>query len=212
VGENYQSKKRRLIPKKQRRKEILEAAAQIFSEKGYYKATVSDIASRAGIGHGTVYGFFPSKQALATEVIGAKGATGFLEAVKDSSVENLDAEEFLRTIGKKYFGNLKDRLPIIRFAIAEGVSNSELARQYYEKLLLRLFNHLAEHMAAFQEKGLFKKADPFLLGHIFYSILFGFLYSQELMFGREITKIDLDKVIDLAVDVFLHGVEIEKKG
>jgi AcrR family transcriptional regulator len=203
------NRKRKVVPANQRRREILEAAAKVFSQKGYHETKVSDIAAEARIGHGTVYRFFPSKRALAREVIGGLGATGFIESLKESQVEDIAPDEFLRIIGKKYFGNLRNRLPVIRFAISEGVRSKEFGRQYYESPLHRLFGHLADFVAEFQKRGVFRQADSFMLGHIFYSMLFGFLYSQELMWGKEKKPIDLDEMIDLVVDVYLNGVAVK---
>lgn len=200
-------KKRRFLPPEQRRRQILNAAAQVFSEKGYFKTRISDIAARANMGHGTVYRFFPSKRALATEVIGARGATGFFQSLNENSIKKTNPMEFFEAIGSNYLGNLEERLPIIRFAIAEGVSNKDLARQYYDNLLQILFDNLTEAVSNFQERGIFKEGDSFLLGHIFYSMLFGFLYSQELMYGKEKTNIDKEELIDTIVDVFLNGVK-----
>ena len=43
---------------------LLQAAAQVISEKGYANAKISEIAETAGIGKGTVYEYFSSKEAL----------------------------------------------------------------------------------------------------------------------------------------------------
>jgi len=43
---------------------ILEAAQQIFSEKGYVEASIDEIAARTGIAKGTVYLHFASKEEL----------------------------------------------------------------------------------------------------------------------------------------------------
>jgi AcrR family transcriptional regulator len=49
-------------PKTQaRRAELLKIARQIFAEKGFEAATISEIVSRAGIAQGTFYLYFPSK-------------------------------------------------------------------------------------------------------------------------------------------------------
>ncbi|HJL41535.1 MAG TPA: TetR/AcrR family transcriptional regulator [Myxococcales bacterium LLY-WYZ-16_1] len=47
-----------------RRQQILTAAAEVFADKGFYKTRVSDIAQRAGVAHGLIYHYFPSKDAL----------------------------------------------------------------------------------------------------------------------------------------------------
>jgi len=43
---------------------ILEAAAQVFEEQGYARATTDRIAARAGVSVGSLYQYFPGKDAL----------------------------------------------------------------------------------------------------------------------------------------------------
>jgi AcrR family transcriptional regulator len=47
-----------------RRAEILDAAAQLFAEAGYSEADIQLLADRLQVGKGTIYRYFPSKQAL----------------------------------------------------------------------------------------------------------------------------------------------------
>lgn len=47
---------------------ILDAAREIFAEKGYHTATSEEIAKRAGVGKGTIYQYFESKQEIFTEM------------------------------------------------------------------------------------------------------------------------------------------------
>jgi AcrR family transcriptional regulator len=50
--------------REQRRIQLLEAAQRVFSRQGFHAATVSDVASEAGVSQGTVYHYFDSKEAL----------------------------------------------------------------------------------------------------------------------------------------------------
>jgi AcrR family transcriptional regulator len=43
---------------------LVESAARVFAEKGYAATRVADIAVRAGVGKGTVYEYFGSKEEL----------------------------------------------------------------------------------------------------------------------------------------------------
>ena len=52
-----------------RRQEILDAALQIFGEKGYEKTSIADIAKAIGVAQGLCYRYFPSKEALFDSVI-----------------------------------------------------------------------------------------------------------------------------------------------
>src|SRR5271157_6057610 len=50
---------------KQRVAALIDAGAEVFAEKGYEASTMTEIASRAGAAIGSLYQFFPSKEALA---------------------------------------------------------------------------------------------------------------------------------------------------
>jgi AcrR family transcriptional regulator len=51
------------------REEIIDAAFEVFAERGYHDAGVADIASRVGIGHSTFYRHFDSKRDILDQVI-----------------------------------------------------------------------------------------------------------------------------------------------
>ncbi|MFI7100900.1 TetR/AcrR family transcriptional regulator [Streptomyces sp. NPDC050161] len=55
------------------RRRLLEAAADLFAERGYEAATVRDIAARAGVNQALLFRYFGSKNALLTEVMAHSG-------------------------------------------------------------------------------------------------------------------------------------------
>ncbi len=68
-----------------KRPSLVEAAARIFAEKGYASTRVADIAARAGVGKGTVYEYFASKEELLFAVFESinEDITSRLHAVLD---------------------------------------------------------------------------------------------------------------------------------
>lgn len=52
------------VPKYQVRQNILDAALEEFSAKGYKHASIRNIATQAGITPGNIYSYFPSKEKL----------------------------------------------------------------------------------------------------------------------------------------------------
>lgn len=50
--------------KTDKRDAILEAAVALFAERGFHGTTVPDVATKAKVGAGTIYRYFPSKEAL----------------------------------------------------------------------------------------------------------------------------------------------------
>lgn len=200
-------KKRGKALDEQKKQRILESAKMVFSEKGYHKSTIAEIAARADVAHGTIYTYFPNKSALATEVIGTWGASGYIESLQKESGGALSPEEFLQVIAEKFFGRLDERLPLIRFRISEAVVNEQLGPQYYKHLINRFILHVANFCERCQEKGIFKKEDPYIQAHAFYGMLFSLMYTQELLRGKEISGLDINDAISATIELYLHGVK-----
>jgi AcrR family transcriptional regulator len=51
-----------------KREAIMAAALELFVERGFYGTAVPEIADRAGVGAGTIYRYFDSKEALVNEL------------------------------------------------------------------------------------------------------------------------------------------------
>lgn len=91
------------VNKDQKRKAIVIAAADVFALTGYHVATIQEIATHAGIGKGTVYEYFTSKeelflavyddwmseyeQTIRERVISAEDTLSKIDAIRDSTVE-----------------------------------------------------------------------------------------------------------------------------
>ncbi|MDI6872674.1 TetR/AcrR family transcriptional regulator [Candidatus Solincola sp.] len=61
---------RRVNPVKEKReKQIKEAALALFSQKGFHNTTVTEISEAAGLGKGTIYWYWKSKEELAFSLV-----------------------------------------------------------------------------------------------------------------------------------------------
>ena len=54
----------REIKKKKTRQAIMDAAIRLFSEKGFEKTSVDELAKEAGVGKSTIYGYFHTKNEI----------------------------------------------------------------------------------------------------------------------------------------------------
>ena len=75
---------------------LLRAAGQVFAEVGYENATTNAIAARAGVSPGTLYQFFPNKQAIAEALAEAYAAQN--QALHESVFDLSAAEAPLRDL------------------------------------------------------------------------------------------------------------------
>jgi len=74
------------------RDRILAAAARLFDERGFDGASVADLLELAGVNSGSLYHFFPSKEALAAAVVEqcADRARDVLEVVEAASSDPIE--------------------------------------------------------------------------------------------------------------------------
>ena len=80
-----------------KREKILEAALSVFTKEGFYNAKIEDIAQTAGVGKGTIYEYFKSKQELFQEMV-KSDITSFIADVGDSVEKRSNPKEKLLTI------------------------------------------------------------------------------------------------------------------
>ncbi len=102
--------------KEQARISILDAAAAEFSEKGYRKTTMDDIAKRIGVSKGALYQYFRSKEQL----LGALG------------------ERLVRIVAEEIESSLKEGRQLREVSEEAFDSVSRLAQRIYPNLVVEL--------------------------------------------------------------------------
>jgi AcrR family transcriptional regulator len=73
------------------RDQLLRAATEVFSERGYEGTDVREIARRAGRTTGSIYANFSGKAQLLLEAIGARGGADFDELLRSGAVSTTAA-------------------------------------------------------------------------------------------------------------------------
>ena len=77
-----------------RREQIADAAIKVFAEHGYRDASIAQIASKMGAGHGTIYRYFDNKRAIAEYVLN-RSLMKLTSVVTDEPPEaSNDADEY----------------------------------------------------------------------------------------------------------------------
>lgn len=69
---------------KGKRDDILNSASDVFNNKGFHLANINDIAEHAGIGKGTVYEYFTSKNELFIEVV-KHNTTTYVQRIREAT-------------------------------------------------------------------------------------------------------------------------------
>jgi AcrR family transcriptional regulator len=190
-----------------KRLEILKAAADVFREVGYERASMSEIRARIGGSKATLYNYFPSKEKLFFEVMHhAKEVE--LEAI--TGALNPDAENIkkeLTSFGQKLLAVLysPDTIAIRRLTIAES-RHSEIGKMSFERAIVPIEKQVAEFLKKGMKRGLLRTADPVTAAIHLLSLLESELLQRVLLGVTVAVKPKaLSGPVRRAVDVFLSG-------
>lgn len=159
--------------KKQRtQNQILDAAIDLFAEKGYAGATIEDIAGLAVVGVGTVYNYFSSKRGLLLALLARETVslveTGseLIEKPGNSPEDAISDLLWIYTNGWIKF----DRKLMREFMVAAFTEPDSLGKELY-KLDYVLIGQIGSLIQKFQERGIFRKDLPYVkIAMIIYSI------------------------------------------
>jgi AcrR family transcriptional regulator len=142
-----------------RPQEILEAALAVFAEKGFAAARMDEIAARARVSKGTIYLYFPSKEAvfkaLVREMLAPQLARfADLAVAHQGPIAPLLAD-ILRSLG--HFIITSDRVVLPKMVIAEAGNFPDLARIYREEIIERGLGLFGRVLQAGMARGEFRE-------------------------------------------------------
>ncbi|MBU1565717.1 MAG: TetR/AcrR family transcriptional regulator [Proteobacteria bacterium] len=129
--------------KKQTRKAIMQAAMVLFGEKGFEKTSIEELARAAGIGKGTIYGYFQTKSDI-------------LHAFCEDELECLHEE--LTTNADKEIPILQQMVSIYMSEFRQITENREFARLFMQQTAFPRDVDLDRHLA--NEDNYFKLLFP----------------------------------------------------
>jgi AcrR family transcriptional regulator len=126
--------KRRRLTAEERREKILDAALEVFSERGFAAATTRELAARAGITEAIIYRHFRSKEEVLRGVV---ERDSFLQHVHQ--FVSVDADRPLRDqlldLGRNWRRFVHERRSLVTLLLGEMVRSEEMARLLRETMI-----------------------------------------------------------------------------
>lgn len=112
----------------ERKKQIIDAAEEVFTQKGFDQARMDDIAEETGLSKGTLYLYFKSKDDLITAILDRMFQYEFrqFEALKLAEISAVDAIWKLTELLTKDILGLQRLMPIIYQFLALAFRNKHV--------------------------------------------------------------------------------------
>lgn len=108
------------------RDRILTAAAHVFSEHGYAAGTTNRIAERARVSIGSLYQYFPNKDAILAELMVRHIDRGSWTQADRLDFSPGSLESVVRALVRDAIDNHRDDPQLLRIMIEEGPFSAEL--------------------------------------------------------------------------------------
>ncbi|MDR3566117.1 MAG: TetR/AcrR family transcriptional regulator [Negativicutes bacterium] len=188
-----------------KRQHILDAAYEVFSRKGYNRATVDEIIALADTGKGTVYNYFVNKEQL------------FFTLIQERNRPFEVALEQVAASDEPPLGKIKTMVRLfLRFHIENGdlwrvlihevrgfqMGHSSLSQETnkkYQDVLVSVAGSLEKVMAEGVAKGVLREYDVVKATYALFSVVLTMVYQN--LVGE-----DVDMTADGITDIFLFGM------
>jgi AcrR family transcriptional regulator len=115
---------------------ILDSAFIVFGEQGFAATTINDIAAGAGISSGSIYTYFPDKEAVFRAAV-TRGWTSFIDELKKIDRRGLAKVERSALLLDRGFSALRAALPLIRGMLFDA-SKLNLIEDNLERVCLAI--------------------------------------------------------------------------
>ncbi len=137
------------------RQKLLDAAEEIFGEKGYFRASVVDITLKAGVAQGTFYVYFPGKQDIFAELV--RELSHNLRREISQAVSGLNSRREVEERGfAAFFAFIKKHRNLYRIMQQVEFVDEDLYKWYYR----RMAQGYVQGVEAAMEAGEFRRLDP----------------------------------------------------
>lgn len=191
------------------RKQILDASLRLFSEKGFARTSVRDIAHAAGITDAAIYYHFASKRELFEALFEERGITSALTELERAVVTAPPCETFTG-ISRSALNIMQRNRDFMKVLFSEATNEDPIASEDYRMVTERWRKAMARMLRDFVDQGQLPAMDVELVSKQLVELPIG-AFLDQIMSGEnrqtEEASPDLVERVTSAVERFVVGLQ-----
>lgn len=192
--------------------EIVSAALDVFAARGFAAARLDDVAARAGVSKGTLYLYFPSKEALFKAVVRDMLLPNLSRAEKLLADDKAPTRMLLGAVLKGLVAVAGSRVGAIpKLVIAEAGNFPDLARFYVDEVVQRGMAMFARLIRRGVERGEFRAVDPIAATPILAAPIIAMALWKNVLEPHAKRTIDPEKFFDAYAAILFDGLALREK-
>jgi AcrR family transcriptional regulator len=184
------------------RERIMEAAAKLFSEKGYAGTTTRAIAEMADVNEVTLFRHFGTKENLAQEIMDQLGGPAIAADLHHQF--SGDYLQDLTFFGRAMLSVMSERSNEMRMAICEAGNFPEF-RDIVAENPRQLRRMLAGYFERQMEAGIMRKGKPELLAQAFLGMFFSYVVLENFLSDSIQPRVSQEEIVEEFVTLFIQG-------
>lgn len=191
-----------------RRNQILDAAARVFADRGYHRATTKHIAQQAGVSEGTIYNYFDSKGDL---LIGIVKRLSSVDTMGTELAEalNEDARAALLAIARYRMAMIDRDFETVQAVLPEMLVNAGLRGQFYDQFARPTAVLLEQYMQSRVKLGAMRSVDAPLVVRSVQGMFIGLMLLRIL--GDDLLTKHWNDLAEVVVGVLLDGLDVKEE-
>ena len=197
---------RERIPREERRRQIIEAAATLFSRKGFRGTTTREIAGAVGVSEAMLFKHFATKEELYAAIIEAKSHG---RRVLDTAVEAAEREddaEVLRTLAREMIERTRADPTLMRLTFFSALEGHALSEIMFRSRVQQLDDFLSRYITKRIAAGAFRSVDTLQATWNFFGMVAYHVQLRELFGQKPPRHLTTEGAVEEMVALFLHGV------
>jgi len=189
----------------ERKKQIAMRAAELFAKKGLDGVTTKEIASAARVNEALIFRFFPTKEALYTEIINQKiQIKPHVFDIKTASQKG--DEEVFRSVAGFLLSEIKEDNTLLRLMLFSALEGHDLSSLFLKNRANVFFDFLAKYVDNRKKDGAFRDIKSIAAVRAFMGMFFHYVMVRELFKVPKAFQMTDEEALDHFVDVFLNGI------
>jgi len=194
----------------ERPRQILNAALEVFGERGLAAARLEDIARHAGLSKGTIYLYFPNKEELFREMVRQVIVTQIEASEREVGTTTGSATDALTQFMHRYWAFIRSEqfAPLFRRIHAEIRNFPDLATFYSDEVISRGHRLVASLIQRGIDAGEFRPVDPSVAARMLMAplVMHGVWCGHRECFSP-VAKTSDTQVLDEIIDFYLNAIQ-----
>ncbi|HSR34995.1 MAG TPA: TetR/AcrR family transcriptional regulator [Anaerolineae bacterium] len=184
------------------RQRILQAAAMVFAEKGYARATTRSLAAAAGVNEVTLFRHFGNTQNLFAAVMNQFGGPALSTAMEMEL--GGDYRKNLTMVGTRLLQLLLERKDALRLMLCEATHFPEVQAVMVQNPR-RIRRMLAAYLQQQIEQGRVRPMHPEAMAQAFTGMLFSYAIVEGFFEDTLEPDLAIEDLVAQFVDIFVEG-------